>query len=82
MREMRGLTLDRASSLAELDLAHWQKIEAGTVNVTLGTLLRIANALGSKVDALFGTALPEALAANPVTASESRARAKKRRSTA
>ncbi len=45
LREQAGLTLESASSAAELDLAHWQKIEAGKVNVTIGTMIRVANAL-------------------------------------
>jgi transcriptional regulator with XRE-family HTH domain len=47
------VTLEAASSSAELDLAHWQKIEAGKVNVTLGTMMRVANALGAKVADFF-----------------------------
>ena len=62
-RERRALTLDRASSLAEIDLAHWQKIEAGAVNVTLATILRVADALGIGLDELFA----------PTTASRSAA---------
>jgi transcriptional regulator with XRE-family HTH domain len=54
LREEAKLTLERASSEAEIDLAHWQKIEAGRVNVTLGTMLRVANAVGAPVEALFG----------------------------
>jgi transcriptional regulator with XRE-family HTH domain len=53
LRERAGLTLERASSEAEMDLAHWQKIEAGNVNVTLGTMMRVANALGAKLSDLF-----------------------------
>jgi transcriptional regulator with XRE-family HTH domain len=53
LRQKAGLTLERASAAAELDLAHWQKIEAGQVNVTLGTMLRVANALGAKIADLF-----------------------------
>jgi transcriptional regulator with XRE-family HTH domain len=45
--------LENASSAAELDLAHWQKIEAGKVNVTLGTMIRVANALGAKLSDFF-----------------------------
>lgn len=52
-RELASLTLDQASSRAELDLAHWQKIEAGRVNVTLATLLRLANALDVSIEQLF-----------------------------
>jgi transcriptional regulator with XRE-family HTH domain len=53
LREQAGLTLERASSAAELDLAHWQKIEAGKVNVTIGTMLRVANALDATLADFF-----------------------------
>jgi transcriptional regulator with XRE-family HTH domain len=53
LRQKAGLTLENASSAAELDLAHWQKIEAGKVNVTLGTMLRVANALEAKLADFF-----------------------------
>jgi transcriptional regulator with XRE-family HTH domain len=53
LRQKAGLTLEAASSAAELDLAHWQKIEAGKVNVTLGTMIRLANALGAKLSDFF-----------------------------
>jgi transcriptional regulator with XRE-family HTH domain len=56
LRERAGLTLERASSEAEMDLAHWQKIEAGKVNVTLGTMMRVANALGATVADFFARA--------------------------
>jgi transcriptional regulator with XRE-family HTH domain len=52
------MTLEAASSSAELDLAHWQKIEAGQVNVTLGTMMRAANALGAKVADFFPRTRP------------------------
>jgi hypothetical protein len=45
--------LESASSAAELDLAHWQKIEAGKVNITMGTMLRVANALDVKLVDFF-----------------------------
>lgn len=53
LRERAGLTLERASSAAELDLAHWQKIEAGKVNITLGTMMRVANALEAELPDFF-----------------------------
>lgn len=56
LRQKAGLTLEDASSAAELDLAHWQKIEAGKVNVTLGTMIRVANALGAKLAHFFPVA--------------------------
>jgi len=56
LRQKAGLTLESASSAAELDLAHWQKIEAGKVNVTLGTMIRVANALEAKISDFFPVA--------------------------
>lgn len=53
LREQRGLTLERAAELAEMDLTHWQKVEAGTLNPTLVTVLRIADSLGVPLDAIF-----------------------------
>jgi len=37
----------------DLDLKHLQKIEAGTLNVTLVTLVRIAVGFGERIGALF-----------------------------
>jgi|SRR5690606_16310419 len=54
VREDRGLTLDQASALMEVDLKHLQKVEAGQLNVTLVTLLRIADGLGVAPGSLFG----------------------------
>ena len=53
LRQKAGFTLERASSSAELDLAHWQKIEAGQVNVTIGTMIRVANALDANLADFF-----------------------------
>ena len=44
-REAASLTLKAASARAEMNLSHWQKVEAGTVNVTLHTLTRLGDAL-------------------------------------
>jgi len=66
LRQKAGLTLERASSSAELDLAHWQKIEAGQVNVTIGTMIRVANALDAKVADLFPR--PRPVSRRPTTA--------------
>jgi transcriptional regulator with XRE-family HTH domain len=56
LRQKACLTLENASSAAELDLAHWQKIEAGKVNVTLGTMMRVANALDARLADFFSSA--------------------------
>jgi transcriptional regulator with XRE-family HTH domain len=39
-----------------MDLKHLQKIEAGKLNVTLVTLVRIAEGLGEPMSALFKSA--------------------------
>jgi transcriptional regulator with XRE-family HTH domain len=46
LRQAAGLTLKAAAQRAELHWRHWQKLEAGTVNLTLVTLARVALALG------------------------------------
>jgi transcriptional regulator with XRE-family HTH domain len=55
LRQAKGWTLEEAAEKGDLDLKHWQKIEAGTVNVTLVTLVRIAEGLGETLGGLFGT---------------------------
>jgi transcriptional regulator with XRE-family HTH domain len=40
------LTLKKSSERAEMHWRHWQKIEAGQVNITLQTLVRLAEVLG------------------------------------
>lgn len=54
LREGRGLTLEQASAAMDLDLKHLQKVEAGQVNVTLVTVLRVADGLGVPPAQLFG----------------------------
>ena len=44
-RNAAGLTLKVVAERAEMHWRHWQKIEAGQVNATLQTLVRIADAL-------------------------------------
>ena len=59
IRELRlaqGLTLEVAAERGGMDLKHWQKIEAGTLNVTIATLVRIARGLGVEVADLFSAA--------------------------
>lgn len=48
LRLERGLTLEQAAERGDLDLKHLQKYEAGQINVTLVTLVRVAK--GLKVD--------------------------------
>ena len=53
LREARGWTLERAAEAMNLDLKHLQKVEAGKLNVTLVTVVRIAEGLDEPVAALF-----------------------------
>jgi transcriptional regulator with XRE-family HTH domain len=53
VRLAQGLTLERAAEQMGLDLKHLQQIEAGGTNVTLATLLRIVDGLGSPLGPLF-----------------------------
>jgi transcriptional regulator with XRE-family HTH domain len=48
LRTSAALTLKKASERAEMHWRHWQKIEAGQVNITLLTLLRLAEVLGTE----------------------------------
>lgn len=68
LREAQGLTLEEASELMDVAPKHLQKIEAGggarsdasakTINVTLVTLVRIADGLGTSVHDLFAPPSP------------------------
>jgi DNA-binding XRE family transcriptional regulator len=58
LRMAAGLTLKAAGELAEMNWRHWQKIEAGDVNVTMATLVKVARALRVDVADLFGEPMP------------------------
>jgi len=45
LRNNALLTLKKSSERAEMHWRHWQKIEAGQVNITLQTLVRLAEVL-------------------------------------
>jgi transcriptional regulator with XRE-family HTH domain len=53
LRMTRGWTLERSAEATNLDPTQLAKIEAGTVNVTRVTIVRIADGLGVSVRALF-----------------------------
>jgi transcriptional regulator with XRE-family HTH domain len=53
LRESRALTLEQASAQMDVDLKHLQKVEGGKLNVTLVTLLRVADGLHVAPAALF-----------------------------
>lgn len=53
LRYERDWTLEKASEKMRLDLKHLQKIEAGQLNVTFVTLVRIADGLDVRIGELF-----------------------------
>lgn len=53
LRLARKWTLERAAEASNLDLKHFQKVEAGKLNVTLVTLVRIAEGFEEHIAALF-----------------------------
>jgi transcriptional regulator with XRE-family HTH domain len=53
LRIAAGLTLKKAAERAEMHWRHWQKIEAGAINLTLVTLVRLAKALQVDVAVLL-----------------------------
>lgn len=58
LREDLGLTLEQASERTNVAPKHLQKIESGLLNVTLVTLVRIADGLGTSVRNLFPLPAP------------------------
>lgn len=58
LREARDLTLERAAERMDIDWKHLQKIESGTLNVTLSTLVRVASGFRCPLSTLFGSELP------------------------
>lgn len=58
LRLEQELTLEQAAERMDLDLKHLQKVEAGALNVTLVTLSRIADGLGTSLADLFVRRLP------------------------
>lgn len=53
LRELAGLTLEQASAQMDIDLKHLQKVEAGQLNVTLVTILRVADGFNVAPSTLF-----------------------------
>ncbi len=53
LRQKRRLTQQALAELAGLDLSYTQRVERGQVNVTLGTLVTFADALGVAPAALL-----------------------------
>ncbi|MDQ2643442.1 MAG: helix-turn-helix domain-containing protein [Myxococcota bacterium] len=53
LRRKKRLTQQALAELASLDLSYTQRVERGQVNVTLGTLVTFADALGVAPGALL-----------------------------
>ena len=53
LRRRRGWTLEAAAERMNVDLKHLQKVEAGSLNVTPVTLLRIADGLDETFASVF-----------------------------
>lgn len=53
-RVAAGLTQEAAAEAAEIDPRRWQRIEEGSVNVTVKTLVRVALAVRTDFWALVG----------------------------
>ncbi len=53
-RDRAELTQEQVAELANIDTKRLQRIEAGTVNVTVKTLVRIGNAIGISIWQLAG----------------------------
>lgn len=53
LRDARDWTQELAAERAQLNARHYQKLEEGSVNVTLRTLERLCRAFGVDVGELF-----------------------------
>jgi transcriptional regulator with XRE-family HTH domain len=53
LREGQQMTLAEVENLSGISSRHWQKIEAGEVNLTLVSLHRVCMALSVSVEELF-----------------------------
>lgn len=53
LRQARSWTLEQAAEASDIDLKHWQKVESGLINITMVTLVRIAEGLGEPIGSLF-----------------------------
>lgn len=65
LRKGNGWTLEKAAERMKLDLRHLQQIEAGTVNVTLATILRMCDAFDCSPSILVPSARAPKLKLGP-----------------
>jgi transcriptional regulator with XRE-family HTH domain len=54
-RKARGFSQEKAAADCGLDARYFQRIEAGELNVTLVTLVKLSDGLGVDVAQLFAT---------------------------
>ncbi|MCK6685597.1 MAG: helix-turn-helix transcriptional regulator [Thermoanaerobaculia bacterium] len=54
-RNQKGWTQEEAAEASQVHTRHYQKLESGEVNVTLGTVQRLCRAFGVDVVKLFET---------------------------
>jgi transcriptional regulator with XRE-family HTH domain len=54
-RQTAGLTQEEAAAIAGIDYKRWQRLELGSVNPTVRTLARAAEALGCTIWELLGS---------------------------
>ncbi len=62
-RVAAGLTQEDAADSAGVDWRRWQRLEAGRVNATIRTLVRVSGALGLTFWALLGARAPKGASA-------------------
>lgn len=60
LRNTRGLTQQQVTDLINLDLRHYRRIERGTENITMETLVALADVLDVRPGALLRRAIPPA----------------------
>ena len=53
-----GMTQEKAGDAAQIEPKRWQRLEAGSVNTTVKTLVRVANSLGVTFWSLVGARAP------------------------
>lgn len=52
-RNLKGLTQERLSEMADLSLRNIQRVEAGEINVLMTTVVRIRKAIGCPAEKLL-----------------------------
>lgn len=79
-RAKRGLTQQQVTDLIDLDLRHYRRIERGTENITIETLVALARALDVRPSMLLRKGAPPAPRTGRPPKRKSRKRPAQRRS--